>query len=110
MPPDAQDGIGKIPRREFLRWLGMGTGVAAADLGVPLRLLAAVNPAQNSRASALGKRSKGPISAAMMQAQTSSMPGTVFSNSVMARNGSERLAKVMSRRSRSRCRSRSARV
>jgi nitrate reductase alpha subunit len=53
MPPDAQDGIGKISRREFLRWLGMGMGVAAADLGVPLRLLAAVNPAQNPLAGAV---------------------------------------------------------
>jgi nitrate reductase alpha subunit len=55
MPPDAQDGFGKIPRREFLRWLGMGTGVAAANLGVPLRLLAAVNPAQNPLAGAVAR-------------------------------------------------------
>jgi nitrate reductase alpha subunit len=55
MPPEIQDGIGKIPRREFLRWLGMGTGVAVADLGVPLRLLAAVNPAQNPLAGAVAR-------------------------------------------------------
>ena len=45
-----------------------------------------VIPAQNSRASALGKRSKGPISAAMMQPQISSMPGTLLSNSTVLRN------------------------
>ena len=38
----------------------------------------AVRPAQNSRASALGKRSKGPISAAMIAAQISPMPGTLM--------------------------------
>ncbi len=39
-------------------------------------LRSAVMPAQNSRASALGKRSKGPISAAMIRLQISPMPGT----------------------------------
>ena len=49
----------------------------------------AVSPAQNSRASALGKRSKGPISAAMMQLQISPMPGTRLQE---LRDGAEALA------------------
>ena len=47
MPPEAHKGFGTMQRREFLRWLGMGTGTAVANLGVPLRLLAAVDSAQN---------------------------------------------------------------
>jgi len=36
-----------MDRREFLRWIGAGAGTAAAELGLPLRLLAAADPDQN---------------------------------------------------------------
>ncbi|MBI4638423.1 MAG: molybdopterin-dependent oxidoreductase, partial [Candidatus Rokubacteria bacterium] len=36
-----------MERREFLRWLGAGAGTAVAELGLPLRLLAAADPDQN---------------------------------------------------------------
>ncbi len=55
MPSGAQDGMGGMQRREFLQWLGMGTGTAVASLGVPLRLLAAVDPTQNPLAGSVGR-------------------------------------------------------
>jgi nitrate reductase alpha subunit len=36
-----------MDRRDFLRWMGAGAGVAATELGLPLRLLAAADPDQN---------------------------------------------------------------
>ncbi len=36
-----------IDRRTFLRWLGVGSGAAALDLGTPLDLLAAIDPQEN---------------------------------------------------------------
>ena len=42
--------------------------------------MSAVRPAQNSKVSALGKRSKGPTSAAIVAAQISPMPGTLVSS------------------------------
>ena len=69
----------------------------------------AVMPAQNSRASALGKRSKGPISAAMIRLQISPMPGTLCRMQLRLGELSRlRAAMRISRRSRSRCRSTSS--
>ncbi len=64
--------------------------------------MSAVRPAQNSRVSALGKRSKGPTSAAMIAAQISPMPGTLVSREMISANRLLRVAKIISRRSRSR--------
>ncbi|MFQ5898484.1 MAG: molybdopterin-dependent oxidoreductase [Candidatus Methylomirabilia bacterium] len=36
-----------MDRRDFLRWIGAGTGAAAVEFGLPLRLLAAADPDQN---------------------------------------------------------------
>ena len=36
-----------MERRDFLRWLGVGAGTAAAELGLSLRLLAAADPDEN---------------------------------------------------------------
>jgi nitrate reductase alpha subunit len=36
-----------LARRDFLRWLGVGTGTAVLDMTLPLRLLAAADPTQN---------------------------------------------------------------
>ena len=58
--------------------------------------MSAVRPAQNSRASALGKRSKGPISAAMIAAQISPMPGTLMSSAMSGAKRSLRVAKMIS--------------
>jgi nitrate reductase alpha subunit len=49
MTADRADGHGQghLDRRDFLRWLGVGAGAAAAELGLPLHLLAAADPDQN---------------------------------------------------------------
>jgi nitrate reductase alpha subunit len=44
-----------MERRDFLRWLGVGAGAAVADLPLPLRLLAAADPAQNPLAGAVDR-------------------------------------------------------
>ena len=44
---------GGMNRRHFLRWLG--AGAAAAELGLPLRLLAAANPDENPLAGSVAR-------------------------------------------------------
>ena len=44
-----------MKRREFLRWLGVGTGTAATELGLPLRLLAAADPEENPLAGSVAR-------------------------------------------------------
>src|SRR3989338_2564464 len=44
-----------MERREFLRWIGVGAGTAAAELGLPLRLLAAADPDQNPLAGSVAR-------------------------------------------------------
>ncbi|MBI2081422.1 MAG: hypothetical protein HYT86_06835, partial [candidate division NC10 bacterium] len=44
-----------MDRRDFLRWIGLGAGVAAAELGLPLRLLAAADPDQNPLAGSVDR-------------------------------------------------------
>ena len=45
-----------MERREFLRWLGLGAGTAAAtELALPLRLLAAADPDQNPLAGSVAR-------------------------------------------------------
>jgi nitrate reductase alpha subunit len=45
-----------MERREFLRWLGVGAGTAAAaELGLPLRLLAAADPEANPLAGSVAR-------------------------------------------------------
>ncbi|MBI3031250.1 MAG: molybdopterin-dependent oxidoreductase, partial [Candidatus Rokubacteria bacterium] len=44
-----------MDRREFLRWIGAGAGTAAAELGLPLRLLAAADPDQNPLAGSVAR-------------------------------------------------------
>src|SRR3972149_3676917 len=47
-----------MERREFLRWLGLGAGTAAAtELALPLRLLAAAGPRQKPPAGPVGRGS-----------------------------------------------------
>ena len=36
-----------LTRRDFLRWLGIGSGTAVVCTGLPLRLLAAARPDEN---------------------------------------------------------------
>jgi nitrate reductase alpha subunit len=45
--------LADLNRRDFLRWLGIGTGAAALSGSVPLRLLAATNGAPNPLAGAV---------------------------------------------------------
>ncbi len=44
-----------LTRRDFLRWLSLGTGAAAMTGALPLRLLAAADPAQNPLAGAVAR-------------------------------------------------------
>ena len=44
-----------MKRREFLRWLGVGAGTAATELGLPLRLLAAADPEENPLAGSVAR-------------------------------------------------------
>ena len=37
-----EDDVGALTRRDFLSWVGLGSGTAAITAGLPLRLLAAV--------------------------------------------------------------------
>src|SRR3990172_5112743 len=45
----------ELTRRDFLRWTTLGAGGAAVAGGLPLRLLAAVNPAENPLAGAVAR-------------------------------------------------------
>ena len=47
MASDERQEKTRMDRRNFLRWMGLGAGVAATELGLPLRLLAAADPDQN---------------------------------------------------------------
>ncbi len=47
MTLEGNEKITGMDRREFLRWLSVGAGTAVAELGLPLRLLAAADPDQN---------------------------------------------------------------
>lgn len=42
-----KDEVGGLTRRDFLRWVGIGSGTAAITAGLPLRLLAAVESVEN---------------------------------------------------------------
>ena len=39
--------VNNITRRDFLKFLGVGSGTAALTAGLPLNLLAAANPDEN---------------------------------------------------------------
>jgi nitrate reductase alpha subunit len=45
-----------MQRREFLRWLSLGAGTSAAELGLPLKLLAAANPDENPLAGSVARQ------------------------------------------------------
>ncbi|MFQ5865782.1 MAG: molybdopterin-dependent oxidoreductase, partial [bacterium] len=49
------ENLGRLNRREFLRWLGAGTGTAVLGLNLPLKLLAAANPDQNPLAGSVNR-------------------------------------------------------
>ena len=42
-PPERQG----LPRRDFLRWIGVGAGTAVIGMSLPFKLLAAADPDQN---------------------------------------------------------------
>ncbi|MBI3300475.1 MAG: molybdopterin-dependent oxidoreductase [Deltaproteobacteria bacterium] len=44
-----------LTRRDFLRWMGIGTGAAVLTNGLPLRLLAAANPDENPLAGSIAR-------------------------------------------------------
>ena len=58
-----------LTRRDFLRWLGIGTGAAAASGALPLQLLAAADPDQNP-ARRIGRPATGRRSIATSTATT----------------------------------------
>ncbi len=45
--------FGQMNRRQFLRWLGAGTGTAIIGMNLPLNLLAAADPDQNPLAGSI---------------------------------------------------------
>jgi nitrate reductase alpha subunit len=53
--PDLGSQRRAIPRRSFLRWLGVGAGAAALDLTASHRLLAAIDPSDNPLSRAVAK-------------------------------------------------------
>ncbi len=59
MADDAKLESGGVPRREFLRWLGLGTGSAVMGVGVPFRLLAAARPDENPLAGSIDRGWEG---------------------------------------------------
>ncbi len=44
-----------LSRRDFLRWMGIGTGTAALGTGLPLRLLASARPDENPLAGSVDR-------------------------------------------------------
>ena len=44
-----------LTRRDFLRWMGIGSGTAALSAGLPLRLLAAARPGENPLAGSVDR-------------------------------------------------------
>lgn len=44
-----------LTRRDFLRWMGIGTGATVLTAGLPLRLLAAANPDENPLAGSVAR-------------------------------------------------------
>ena len=44
-----------LTRRDFLRWLGVGSGSAALTSALPLNLLAAANPNENPLAGSIAR-------------------------------------------------------
>jgi nitrate reductase alpha subunit len=53
-PLTHRNSIG-LSRRDFLRWLGVGSGTAALTAGLPLNLLAAANPNENPLAGSVSR-------------------------------------------------------
>ena len=49
------DNSARMDRRQFLRWLGAGTGTVAIGLNLPLRLLAAADPDENPLAGSVNR-------------------------------------------------------
>ena len=55
MTLDPKERMTEMNRRDFLRWLGVSAGAAAADLPLPLKLLAAADPDQNPLAGSVAR-------------------------------------------------------
>ena len=55
MSDEKRDEITSLTRRDFLRWMGIGTGTAALTTGLPLRLLAAARPDENPLAGSVDR-------------------------------------------------------
>jgi len=55
MSNDKKQQITDLTRRDFLRWMGIGTGTAALTTGLPLRLLAAARPDENPLAGSVDR-------------------------------------------------------
>ncbi|MBI2998008.1 MAG: twin-arginine translocation signal domain-containing protein, partial [Deltaproteobacteria bacterium] len=55
MSDEKRDEITGLSRRDFLRWMGIGTGTAALSAGLPLRLLAAARPDENPLAGSVDR-------------------------------------------------------
>ncbi len=55
MSSENRPGITGLTRRDFLCWLGIGSGAAALSAGIPLRLFAAVHPEENPLAGSVDR-------------------------------------------------------
>ncbi|MBI4488471.1 MAG: molybdopterin-dependent oxidoreductase, partial [Deltaproteobacteria bacterium] len=55
MSNEKLNGSTGFTRRDFLRWLGIGSGTAALGTGLPLRLLAAARPNENPLAGSVDR-------------------------------------------------------
>src|SRR5574341_612364 len=55
MSNEKRDDLSGLSRRDFLRWMGIGSGTAALASGLPLRLLAAARPDENPLAGSVDR-------------------------------------------------------
>src|SRR5215467_10968190 len=55
MSDKVHNELNGVTRRDFLRWLGIGSGTAALASSLPLNLLAATNPDENPLAGSINR-------------------------------------------------------
>ena len=55
MSDDKRNEWAGVSRRDFLKWMGAGTGAAALGGALPLRLLAAARPGENPLAGSIDR-------------------------------------------------------
>ncbi|MFQ5616410.1 MAG: nitrate oxidoreductase subunit alpha, partial [Anaerolineales bacterium] len=55
MSDEKKHRIVNLTRRDFLRWMGIGSGTAALSTGLPLRVLAAARPDENPLAGSVDR-------------------------------------------------------